>query len=175
MPFRLRLRQRSPETVQTLLLAVFGNIQHPTARQVIDHRHVLVPLAERLFVHPKMADGVGLPALQAALHGALHDAVDLIPAQSQLLTHGLLAGGFQPGNGEGFKQRGKAAGGFGPGQLHHAHAVRGALGARRIGVQDGAVLTSVQVAPLPFGLVVIEFAGRSALGAGPTGQSSWVR
>jgi hypothetical protein len=42
----------------------------------------------------------------------------------------------------------------------------GALGARRFGVQDGAVLTGVQLAPLPFGLMVVEFAGCGALGNG---------
>jgi hypothetical protein len=41
-----------------------------------------------------MANGIGLPALQSALHGSLHDAVDLVPAESQLLGDGLLAGSF---------------------------------------------------------------------------------
>src|SRR5207244_3209493 len=93
--FSLSLSERAPETVQTLLFAVFGNIQHPPARQVVDHRHVLVPLTEGLLIHSQMTDGVGLPALQSALHGSLQDAVDLVPAQSQLLADGLLAGSFQ--------------------------------------------------------------------------------
>ena len=74
--------------------------------------------------------------------------MDLVPTQSQLVGHGLLAGSLQPGYGEGFKQGGKAAGGFGPGQFHHTRAVGGALAAGRVGVQDGAVLTGVQVAQI---------------------------
>src|SRR5438132_10847879 len=117
-----------------------------------------------------MADGVGLPALHSALHRSLHDAVDLVPAHSQLLAHGLLAGSFQPSNGEGFKQSRKAAGGIGPREFHYAHAVCGALAARWVSMQDGAVLASVEVAPLPLGLVVVEFAGRPTLRARPGGQ-----
>jgi hypothetical protein len=96
--------------------------------------------------------------------------VDLIPAQPQLIPDGLLAGGFQPVNGQGFKQSRKPAGGFGPRQLHHPHAMGGALAARRVGMRDGAVLTSIQAPPLPFGLVVVQWAGCRALGTGPTGE-----
>ena len=62
---------------------------------------------------------------------------------------------IDPGNGKSFKQRGKAAGWFGPGHRHHARAVGGTVAARRLGVQDGAVLASVEVAPLAFGLMVV--------------------
>ena len=45
-------------------------------------------------------------------------------AQPQLPAHPLLASGFQPGSGQGFKERRKPAGGFRPRQLHPLHAVR---------------------------------------------------
>src|SRR5258708_25162361 len=72
--FSLSLSERAPETVETLLLAVLGDIQHPPPRQVVDHGHVLVPLTEGLLIHPQMADGVGLPALQPAFHGSLPES-----------------------------------------------------------------------------------------------------
>src|SRR5260370_1070458 len=96
--------------------------------------------------------------------------MDFVPPQPQLLGDSFLAGGFQPGNGEGFKKSREAAGWFSPGQLQHAHAMSRALGARRLGVEDGAVLAGVQVAPLSLGLMVIELAGGTALGTGPTGE-----
>jgi hypothetical protein len=37
-------------------------------------------------------------------------------------------------------------------------------------MQDGAVLTSIQVPPLPFRLMVVQWAGCGALGTGPTGE-----
>ena len=104
-------------------------------------------LAVSLLVHSQAADGFGLAAPQATLHGALHDGVDFIPAQAELIGDGLLAGGFQPGNGKRFKQGGKAARRFRPGKFHHTHAVDGTLAAGRFGVQDGAELTGVEVAP----------------------------
>jgi hypothetical protein len=41
--------------------------------------------SDGLLVHSQMADGFGLAALQSALDGSLHDAVDLVPTQPQLV------------------------------------------------------------------------------------------
>ena len=41
---------RGPESIQALLLAIFGHIQHAIPFQVVDQREVFVPLAEGLFV-----------------------------------------------------------------------------------------------------------------------------
>jgi hypothetical protein len=129
----------------------------------------LCPLRKSLLVHSQVGDGFGLAPGQPAPDGPVHNAVDFVPAKPQLVAHRLLTGGFQPGNGKCFEQRGEAAGGLGPGQLHHTHAVSRAPGAGRLGVQDGAVLTGIQVAPLPCGLMVIDFTGCAALGTGPGG------
>src|SRR5439155_609649 len=94
---------------------------------------------ESLLVHSQMTDGLGLATCQSTPDGPIHDAVDFVPTQPQLLGDSFLAGGFQPGNGEGFKKSREAAGWFSPGQLQHAHAMSRALGARRLGVEDGAV------------------------------------
>ena len=59
--------------------------------------------------------------------------------------------------------------GLGPGQLHHSHPMFAALTARRCGVQNGAVLTGIQMPPLPFRLMIIERTTGSTIGAGPFG------
>ena len=169
MPSNWGFGQSLPETVQALLFAVLGNVQHPPLGQIVHDRHVFVPLAEGLLVYSQTGNRLGLPPLEPALNGAFHDGVDLIPTQPQLLGHRLLAGGFEPGDCQSFKQRGEAAGWLCPRQFHHPHPMRGALAARRFGVQDGVVLAGVQVAPLALALMIVWLAGRSTLRTRPTG------
>ena len=71
----------------------------------------------------------------------------LVPRQSQPIRHGLLAGRLQPVDRQTLEQRREAAVRFGPGQTHHAHPMFGTTAARRLGVQDGAVLAGVQMPP----------------------------
>ena len=59
--------------------------------------------------------------------------------------------------------------GLGPRQLHHPHPMLAALTAWRCGVQNGAVLTGIQMPPLPFRLMIIERTTGSTIGAGPFG------
>src|SRR5260370_18134536 len=96
-----------------------------------------------------------------------HDAVNLIPTQPQLFGDRLLASVFQPRNGQPFHQGGKARVGLGPRQLYHAHPVLTTLTARRCGMQNGAVLTGIQMPPLPLGLMIVESTTGSAFGTGP--------
>src|SRR5215831_7729936 len=82
--------------------------------------------------------------------------MDLVPTKLQPFGNGLLAGMFQPRDGQRFKQRGKAATGFGPGQLHHAHPMLWASRTWRRGMQNGSILTGVQMSPFPLRLVLVD-------------------
>src|SRR3974390_736794 len=74
---------------------------------------------------------------------------------------------FQPRDGQRFKQRGKAVAGFGPGQLHHAHPVLWALRTWRRGMQNGSILTGVQMSPFPLRLMIVEWAEGAAFRTSP--------
>jgi len=93
-----------PQSVQAFLLAIFGHVQHSPARQIVDQGEVFLTLAEGLLVPSQPGDVLALPPLQPALDGPLHDAVNLIPAQTQRFGYGLLAAGSQPGDRQGLKQ-----------------------------------------------------------------------
>ena len=114
-----------------------------------------------------MCHRLGLTPFQSALHRALHDAVNFIPAEVQLLGYRFLAGGLEPGNGQGFKQGGEARARFRPGQRHHLHSVLWASRSRRAGVQNGLILAGVQMPPAPFRLMIIQGTGRGTFRAGP--------
>ena len=74
---------------------------------------------------------------------------------------------FQPRDRESFKQRREAAGRLGPGQPHHLRSVLGAVAARQPGMQNRAVLASVEMTPVALGLMIVEPALGAALGTGP--------
>src|SRR5262249_17452494 len=50
----------------------------------------LMPLTERLLIHPESVDPLGFAPFQPPFDGTLHDAVDLVPTKTQLLSYGLL-------------------------------------------------------------------------------------
>jgi hypothetical protein len=81
--------------------------------------------------------------------------------------HRLLAGRLQPADRQSFKQRREAAASLGPRQTNHLHAILRAVCARRLGVQNRAVLTGVKVTPAPLRLMVVQSAKRAAFGARP--------
>ena len=90
-----------------------------------------------------MHQGLEFPPFQSAFHCTLHDAVNLVPAESEQLGHSQLAGRFHPLNRQTFKQGGESRSGFRPRQLYHSDPVLRALSSWRVGVQDGLILTRV--------------------------------
>ena len=166
-PCPLFFRQRRPKTVQARLLAVLGHIQHAAPRQIVDHGKILVPLAEGLLVHPKVADHLRLAPLQPPPDRTLHDRMHLVPRQPQPLRHRLLTGRQQPVDRQPLEQRREAAVRLGPRNRRHPNSVLGTIGPRHLGVQDRAILTGIQVSPTPLRLVVVQRAGAAALGAWP--------
>src|SRR5712692_6291733 len=84
-----------------------------------------------------------------------------------MLGYGALTSGLQPVNGQPFKERREPARGLGPRQFDYSYSVLAALDARRPGVQNRLVLTSIQVSPTLLRLVVIQLAGRPAFRTWP--------
>ena len=144
--------------VRVPLLAVFGHVHHAPLPQIIHQCQIAVPLPKRLLIHTDLADWLGFSSLQATLHCPLQDAVYLVPTQLQQAGHCFLTGRFEPLDRQQFKQRCESARRLGPRHLHHSHSVVAACATRRLGVQNGPVLASIQVAPLPLRLVVIQLA-----------------
>src|SRR5208282_497940 len=166
-PVRLLLGQRRPKAIQARLLAILRHVQHAASCQVVDQRQVLVPLAERFLVHPQITDHFRLSSRQSPPYGTFHDPMHLVPRQAQLIRHRLLTGRLQPVDRQAFKQRREPAMRFGPGQTHNAYPMFGTTAARGLGVQDGTVLARVQMPPMPFAVVVVQRALRTALWARP--------
>jgi hypothetical protein len=99
--------------------------------------------AKGFLIHPQIHHGLSFLPFQSALDRALQDAVNLIPTELEHLGYALLAGRFQPLDRQGLKQGGEARSRFRPGQLDHFHPLLGALGTRRVGMQNGPILTGV--------------------------------
>ena len=114
-----------------------------------------------------MDDRLRFAPLQSPLYRALHDAVDLIPCQLELLGNRLLAGNLQPFNRHRLKQLCETAQWCRPRHFHHPYSMLRALAPRRFGVEDRLVLTGVQMAPSPFPLMVMQFAWRPTFRAWP--------
>ena len=127
-----------------------------------------MPFPKCLLVYSQLRQWLRLPPFQAPLHRPFHDPVNLVPAQSQLLPHGLLTRCLQPVNHQPFHERREPAGGLSPPQLQNSHAMLGAFGPRWPGVQNRLILAGVQMPPLPFPLMVIQLATHSAFRARPT-------
>ena len=113
-------------------------------------------------------DGVDEVLLIAkAASRRLHPLNPDVPAQCEQLGDALLAGFFQPRDRESFKQHREAAGDLGSRQSHHPRPVLGAVAARRPGMQNRAVLASVEMTPTALGLMIMEPALGAALGTAP--------
>ena len=95
----LLFRQRAPEPVEAVLLALFGHVQYPASSQVVAQRQVVASLEEGPLVHSNPTHRLGLPPFQPALHRPLHDPMHLIPSQPQQLRHRALTRRLQPRDG----------------------------------------------------------------------------
>ena len=166
-PLQLLGGEGLPEGVQALLLPLRRHVQNPAALQVVDHSYVLVPLLERLLVHPQVGQRFCLATRHPPPHGALHDVVELVPRHPEQTPHLLLTGRPKPADRQPLEERREAASRFRPRQLHHARTVFRTVAARRGRMDDRPVLARVQVPPLPLRLVVVQRAQPAALRAGP--------
>src|SRR6266542_3841504 len=75
-------RQGGPEAVQTFLLAVVGQVEHPALRQIGHDGQVAMPLGDGLLVDPEPRDHVVAPARQAPLDCPPLDPPALVPADA---------------------------------------------------------------------------------------------
>jgi hypothetical protein len=81
---------------QARLFTIFRHIQDTAAIQIIHQCQITVTFTERLLVYSNPLHHFRLPSSQSALDGTIHDAVDLIPAQVELLGHRFLTRHLQP-------------------------------------------------------------------------------
>src|SRR5271166_2937254 len=163
----LLLRQALPEPIQTFLGSVLRHKQHPAPIQIVDQGEVVVPFGKRLLIDSQTLDGLGLAANQAASHGPLLNRMHLVPTQPELISDGFLTGCLEPIDGQSFNQSREPAGWLGPRKLYGSCAMRGAVAARRFGMQDRLILTGVQMPPPAFGLMIVEWAWLAALRTRP--------
>jgi len=91
----------------------------------------------------------------------------LVPTQTQWIGYRFLAGDLEPFDNDTLRQSREPSVLFGPGQFHRARAMLGAVGSRRLGVQDGLELAGVQMPPLTYRLMVAQRTRRAAFRARP--------
>ena len=109
---------------------------------------------ERRLIHADALGNSHLAALQPALHGALHDAVHLVPAQPHLLRHrrgGCLS---QPVDHHRLEWRREPRAAFAPRCGHLLDLVPLTVHPRHLGSQNRAVLARIQMTPAPSTRVV---------------------
>src|SRR5258708_2177360 len=163
----LFLRQALPEAVQTFRGPMFGYKQHPAPIQIVDQGEVVMPSGKRLLIDTKTLDGLSLTTPQAAFDGPLLNRMHLVPTQPELIGDGFLTGGPEPIDSQSFKQSCESTGGLGPRKLYGSNAMLSAVAARRFGMQDRLILTSVQMPPTTFRLMIIERTRLAALRTQP--------
>lgn len=155
---------------QATLLAIFAHIQHSPSDQVIHQSQIAVPFPKRLLINTDLTHQFSFAALQATLHRPLQDAVDLVPTQFQKSGYRFLAGRLQPFHRQGLKQYREPTRWFRPRQPDYLHAVVPTFASWRLRMQNRLILAGVQVPALPFRLMVVQLAGRTAFRALPIDQ-----
>lgn len=137
--------QRLPKAVQACLASSLGDEQHPRTGEIVGDGEVAVRLAEALLVNAQVCNRLGATACESTSHSTFEDAVNCVPAQGEQFGYALLARFLEPRNRETF----------------------GAVATRRSGVQNRLVLTSVEMMPKAFGLMIVERLLHPTLGTTP--------
>ena len=119
------------------------------ARQVVDHRHILVPALKRGLVHahPRRhrRPAPGQPAHNRTLLNPRH----LVPAQPTLPGHGREARRLQPVDHHRLEQRRETRPRFRPRHRHLLNPMLDTLHPRNLGTNQRPVLHRVEMAPAP--------------------------
>jgi hypothetical protein len=126
-----------------------------------------VPLGDGFLVDPEVRRHPGPLGALPTLDRALEDVPGLIPTDAQNPGGPPNVGLLQHIDGQTLEQGREAGAGLGPRQPHLADAVGGALDPRRLRVQVGHELATVQMAPHAFLCVVIQRQTSAALGTRP--------
>src|SRR5690606_12955329 len=98
-------------------------------------------------VHTQALRVLLLPAGQPPPDRALHDAVQLVPAQTEVSGNRRNAGIPEPVNHQCLEKRGEAGTGFGPGNAYLVHSMPVAVAARNLHRQNRAVLAGIEMPP----------------------------
>ena len=123
-------------------------------------RHVLVPTLEGLLIHADSRHDLLFATRQPSLHSPLHDPVCLIPTQPHPSGHRRSAGFLHPVNRQTLDQRGETTIGGGPRHTHRKHPMLRTLRSRDRTVQQGAVLTRIQMSPSARRFVIMQHSGQ---------------
>ncbi len=135
--------------------------------EVARDRRVALAFGERFLIEAHVLGDLVLPSQQAPLDGALHDAVRLVPTETEDARGTENVGLPEHVDGEAFEQQREPRPWLGPRDADLPHAVLVTPDARNAGVQDGLELATVQVPPRSLLVVVMQPARRLALGARP--------
>ena len=131
--------------------SAIGHMHHVPTDLIADHRHIVVPFLERLFI-----DADPLRQLPSFLEAATLDpspdcpflnAVDRAPAEPEQLSHGADTGFFKPTNHQQLKHGGEFCPAVGPRDLDPFDVVLEAFDARNLRADDGLELAGIQVPP----------------------------
>ncbi len=140
-------RQRGPEAIQTLLLPVLGQIEHPALFQIRHHRQVPVPLRNGFFIDTQVRHHVAGPATQSPSDGPLLDSPRRIPSEAH-----------QPGgpgdralseqvDGQPFEPGGELTAGLCPGHGDLLDPMGRTGHSRHVGRNPGRQLAGIQMPP----------------------------
>jgi len=128
---------------------------------------IVMTFPESLLIKADVLQRFRFTPCQASFDSPIHDSVDFVPTQSQILRYNLLAGHPQPIDRQTFKQHREPAPLLRPRQLYDFRPTLLTLAPRRIRVQDSLVLAGVQMTPCACGLMVVQVTQRAALNTWP--------
>ena len=146
----MRLGNRRPQRISGLPRVFRDDIKHPPFHHIVQDRNVVVPFTEALLIESDVAQPFQRAPIKTTRHGALHDAVDLVPGErGQPLGLDFAAYRLQDLNGKGLKEFGKAGGVRRPRRPAPASPARGAVDARDVSRDERLPRHRVEMPPAP--------------------------
>jgi hypothetical protein len=130
---------------------------------------------EGFLINPDMFQRLRFTSRQTSFDSSVHDPVDFIPAQLQMLGHRLLTCSAQPVDRQTCKQQRETAPLFCPWQLYIPRTVLVTVASWRISIQDRLILAGIQMPPSSHRLMVVQVAQGSAFRACPLNANRMVQ
>ncbi len=144
----LRLRNRCPERICGFSSAFGHHLKHSSALDVVQHRNIIMTLAEALLIEAGIAQPFQRSPCHAACDCPLHHPIHLVPRERrQPLGLHLAAHGLQHLNGIGFKEFGKATPVLGPGDWDLFDPTLQTVDPRDVGLNEGLPLHRIEMTP----------------------------
>ncbi len=143
-PRQLILGELKVVSLKALGLTLVGHVLHRAVDQIANPGHVVVPLAECLFVNAKISRGGRLLAFTAPAYRPLHDAPGFVPGNAHDATRSGQRGALgQNVDDQTLHQQGETPLGLGPGHVDLEDAMLGTVYSGNPSMQKRLELTRV--------------------------------